>query len=136
MHAGISMDLKLVEWNTFVKTLDEKKFDAVELGWGGGSLEQDPKQIWASSSARAGGSNFISYMNPKVDKLIDEARVEMNAGKRHRMWTKIDRLIAEDAPYSFMFNEKFALYAHTKRVKMVKATYKYGIGTDYWWIAP
>jgi microcin C transport system substrate-binding protein len=131
--AGINMDLKLVEWNTFMKTLNEQKFDAVSLAWGGGSLETDPKQIWHSSSANPGGSNFISYKNPQVDKLIDEARETLDKKKRGKMWAEIHRLIAEDAPYAFMFDEKYFLYVHNKKVKMASDTYKYNIGRAYWW---
>lgn len=133
--AGIEMDLKVVEWNTFMKSLDEQKFDAVSLAWGGGSLEGDPKQIWHSESAKPGGSNFITYKNPEVDKLIDEARVELDAKKRSAMWKKIYKMIAEDAPYAFLFNEKYALYAHHKKVQMAKDTYKYAVGRYYWWMA-
>lgn len=132
--AGISMELKLVEWNTFIKALADKKFDAATLGWSGGDIESDPKQIWHSESARAGGSNFISYSNPKVDQLIDKARVEMDPKKRAPIWQEIDRLIAEDYPYVFMFNEKYKLYAHHKKIGMPKDTYKYEIGTSYWWM--
>ncbi|NJL24979.1 MAG: hypothetical protein HC902_07270 [Calothrix sp. SM1_5_4] len=35
--AGIDMEIKLIEWNTFSKLLDEQKFDAVTLAWAGGS---------------------------------------------------------------------------------------------------
>lgn len=132
--AGIEMDLKVVEWNTFMKSLDEQKFDAVSLGWGGGSLEGDPKQIWHSTSAKPGGSNFISYSNPEVDKLIDTAREELDAKKRAGMWKKIYKMIADDAPYAFMFNERYALYAHHKKINMVKDTYKYAVGRYYWWM--
>ena len=134
--AGIEMDLKLVEWNTFVKSLDDQKFDAISLGWGGGSVESDPTQIWHSGSAKPGGSNFISYANADVDKLIDSGRTEMDAAKRSAIWKKIYKMIADDAPYAFMFHEKYALYAHDKKIGMVKDTYKYAVGRFYWWVQP
>ena len=92
--AGIDMEIKLIEWNTFAKLLDEQKFDAVTLAWAGGSPEDDLKQIWHSDSARLGGSNFISYSNKEVDKYIDSAREEMNKEKRKVLWQKAVRLIA------------------------------------------
>ncbi len=133
--AGIEMELKLVEWNTFMKSLDEQKFDSVSLAWGGGSLESDPKQIWHSGSSKNGGSNFISYSNPEVDKLIDTAREELDAKKRSAMWKNIYKTIAEDAPYAFLFNEKYILYAHDKKIAMARETYKYNLGRYYWWVA-
>ncbi len=132
--AGIEVKLKYVEWNTFIKLLDERKFEAVRLAWGGGAVDWDPKQIWHSASIANGGSNFISYNNPTVDKLIDEARMTLEKKKRVQVLQKVFRTIADDAPYIFLFNRKYELYGHTKRMKRVKDTYSYGIGTGYWWI--
>jgi peptide/nickel transport system substrate-binding protein/microcin C transport system substrate-binding protein len=132
--AGVQMDIKLLEWNAFVKFLDEGNFDAVALGWGAGSVDLDPKQIWHSESAVKGGSNFIDYKNPAVDKLIDAARGELNKKKRIQILRKVYRQIAEDAPYAFLFNERYALYGHTSRIKMEKPTRTYAIGLSRWWI--
>jgi peptide/nickel transport system substrate-binding protein/microcin C transport system substrate-binding protein len=134
--AGIDMEIKLIEWNTFSKLLDEQKFDAVTLSWGGGSIEDDPKQIWHSDSAKPGGSNFISYSNKEVDSLIDKARSEMNASKRKAMWQKISKLIADDAPYTFFFNPKYDLMLINKRVAYETPTYKYDLAYPFFYAAP
>ena len=63
--AGIDMEVKYLEWNSFLKMLDDGKFEAVNLAWSG-SIEWDPKQIWHSSSAVVGGSNFASYTTPTL----------------------------------------------------------------------
>jgi microcin C transport system substrate-binding protein len=133
-RAGIKMDIRLLEWNAFIKFLDEGNFDAVALAWSGGSVDLDPKQIWHSSSAVKGGSNFIGYSNPKVDQLIDRAREETDKKKRIPMLREVYRTIAADAPYAFLFNDRYALYAHTNRMQMEKPTYNYTVGTMFWWI--
>ncbi len=129
---GITMNIKTIEWNSFLKLLEERKFDAVTLGWSVNSLEPDPKQIWHSASIPSPGSNFIGYSNPKVDQLIDRMRATMDQGKRTRMLNEIHELIAADAPYSFMFNRKFSLYAHTARVKKKQDLLKYDVGINTW----
>lgn len=131
--AGVKMEIKLLEWNAFIKFLDDGNFDAVALGWSGGSVDLDPKQIWHSASAVKGGSNFIGYSNPAVDKLIDRAREEIDKKKRIQILREVYREIAQDAPYAFLFNDKFALYAHTKRIQKEKPTYNYTVGTTFWW---
>lgn len=131
--AGVDVRLKFVEWSTFIKLLDERKFEAVRLGWGGGSVDWDPKQIWHSASIK-GGSNFIGYNNPKVDKLIDEARVLMDKKARKEKLREVFRIIADDVPYVFFFNDKYKFYANRKRIKKNKDTLEYGIGRAYWWI--
>lgn len=133
---GIDMQLKLVEWNSFTKNLDEGNFDGVTLAWGAGAVDVDPKQIWHSSSAVKGGSNFIGYKNPEVDKLIDEAREELDKAKRIVILRKVYAQIASDVPYAFWFNPQFELYAHTAKVQKPKETFKYDVGVDYWWAQP
>jgi peptide/nickel transport system substrate-binding protein/microcin C transport system substrate-binding protein len=128
------MEIKTLEWNAFIKLLDEGNFDAVALAWSGAAVDHDPKQIWHSSSATKGGSNFVGYSNPKVDKMIDEAREEMDKKKRIQLMREIYKMIAEDAPYAFLFNEQYALYGHTSRMKMPKPTFNYTVGTSYWWV--
>lgn len=134
-QAGIRMNIKLVEWNTFITKLDEAQFDAVALGWSGGSVDLDPKQIWHSASAVKGGSNFIGYKNAEVDRLIEQARRELDKQKRIPILRQVYRKIAEDAPYAFLFNDQFTLYAHSKRVQKVQDAYDYSIGLDFWWMS-
>ena len=121
----------MIEWSSFIKLIDEKKFDAVRLGWGGGGQSWDPKQIWHSDSIK-GGSNFISYSNKKVDRLIDEARLVYDQEKRRDKLFVVQELIADDYPYVWISFPKFSLYGHTNRIYKEKATYPYGIGTSYW----
>lgn len=132
--AGIIADLKVLEWNSFVKALDEQKFDAVSLGWGGGSVHNDPKQIWHTESAKMGGSNFISYSNKEVDKLIDQGREIIDNEKRKVLWKKVYKIIAEDAAYAYMFVDKFEHYAVSSRIGQPKETFKYDVGKAYWWV--
>ncbi len=131
---GIDMEIRLLEWNSFLKLTDEGNFDAMAMGWSG-TIDWDPKQIWHSSNAIPGGSNFIAYKNIEVDKLIDKARVEIDRPKRMQMLRKVYEMIANDVPYIFMFNDKYYLYANSNKVVKPGATMKYDVGNDIWWSA-
>jgi peptide/nickel transport system substrate-binding protein/microcin C transport system substrate-binding protein len=134
---GIDVELKYLEWNSFLKIIDDEKgFDCVAMAWGGGSVDLDPKQIWHSSSAVLGGSNFIGYKNPEVDKLIDEGRVENDRNKRIKIFQQVYEKIAEDAPYALWFNDRYMLYLTTARVKKSADTFKFDLGTSTWWLQP
>lgn len=133
--AGVKMNLQMLEWNALMKNLDERKFDAVAMAWGGGAVDNNPKQIWHSDSIKAGGSNRTGYSNPEVDKLIDEGIAELDKKKRIKIYRKIYAMIADDAPYAFLFNNKYDLYAVNKQIGLPKDTFKFAIGTDYWWMS-
>lgn len=133
--AGVDLELKYLEWNSFLKNIDEKKMQLWAMAWGGGDVESDPKQIWHSASIGTGGSNFGSYSNPEVDKLIDQGRGELNAKKRTEIFKKAYTLIADDAPYVFLFNRKYEYYAISNRTKSPGETFKYDFGYRTWWSA-
>lgn len=133
--SGIDLEIKYLEWNSFLKVLDDGKFEAAALAWVM-SVDWDPKQIWHSSSAVPGGSNYIHYKNPEVDKLIDTARLEMNKEKRIAKMRKIYELIAADAPYAYLFSSKVLFYGHSNKVQKPADSFNYEIGTDYWWATP
>jgi microcin C transport system substrate-binding protein len=131
---GIVMNLKFLEFNSMLKLLDESKFDAMALSWAGGSVDPDPKQVWHSSSATKGSSNFIGYKNLEVDKLIDEARFVSDKKKRIALLQKTYRLIAEDSPYLFMFSDRYSYYATSAKIKKLKPTFNYNVGSNTWWL--
>lgn len=128
--AGVEINIKLIEWSSFVKLLDEKKFDALRMAWSA-SVDWDPKQIWHTESIK-GGSNFISYSNPEVDRLTDKARLIHDRAERIKVLRKAERLIANDVPYVWFTYKESTMYAHTDRIKKEKDTYNYGVGTSFW----
>ena len=135
-QAGIQIKLKILDWASFLRLIDDKSFDAVMLGWGGGSIDFDPKQIWHTKSSQNKGSNFISYSNPKVDALIDQSRSQLSRKKRIKTFRKIYRLIANDVPYIFLFNSRNQFYSVNKRIHTPKDTFEYEVGLSYWSLKP
>jgi ABC-type transport system substrate-binding protein len=74
-------------------------------------------------------------MNKEVDALIDTARGTLDRKKRLEISHKIFRIIADDAPYIFMFSRHYDLYAHNSRIWKPKDTFKYSVGSGYWKVA-
>lgn len=133
---GVKFNIKVIEWNTFLKLQEERKFDALAMAWGGGDVDYDPKQIWHSSSDIKGGSNFISYKNPEVDRLIDEARVTLDKPQRIKKLQVVYEKIADDSPYLWLFNRDSQLYAYSNKVQFPRETFKFQIGYTFWWAKP
>lgn len=113
---GIDVKIRVLEWASFlgryIKTGD---FDVVILGW---SLSLDPDQfsIWHSSQNKPGQFNFINYSNPKVDKLLEQGRLELNPDKRTKIYHEFSRLLLEDSPIVYLF-EGYGLPAINKRIR-------------------
>ncbi|MEZ0390892.1 MAG: ABC transporter substrate-binding protein [Pseudobdellovibrionaceae bacterium] len=133
--AGIEMEVKYLEWPLFIKLVDDGKFDALSLARMT-TVEFDPKPFWHSAGTKKGGSNFSHYRSPEVDRLIDQARAEMDRKKRIQLLRKVYEKIAADVPYVFMFNEKYSFYALSNRIGQPASTFDYSLGTEYWWVKP
>ena len=117
---GINASVNVVEWSSFIKKyINSHNFDAVLLGWQTGI---DPGQyaIWHSSQMQK-GFNFIGYSNPKVDKLLESGRREMDRQKRKNIYFKFQKEIADDAPYIFLYYPK-GITGVSKRINVVKPT--------------
>ncbi|GAA4854912.1 peptide-binding protein [Paenibacillus vulneris] len=99
---GVSVQPRVVEGSAFTKNWSGKNFVALFHGWSI-SGDPNPKSIWHSSMVE-GGSNYITYNNPEVDKLIDEDLRTFDLNKRKELLGKIDALIAEDQPYTFLYS--------------------------------
>lgn len=126
-RVGVRMLIKKLDWPVFVETALDQRFDAVRFAWGEPScIDADPFQIWHSSQGSGRGSNYVSYSNPEVDRLILEARRELDVLKRQVLLRKIHRILYRDQPYTFMFNLE-ALYFYARRFRGVKL---YIIGAD------
>ncbi len=129
---GIKLNLKFLDWVSFLKLIDDRNFDAVMLGWSGGSIDIDPKTIWHSESSRAKGNNHISYSNPTVDALIDKGRAQLNRKERIKTFQKVYQIIAKDVPYIFMFNSLNKFYGVHQRIDRPADALNYRVGHDYW----
>lgn len=128
---GVEINVKIIEWNSLMKLTDERKFDAIHMAWGAGDVEIDLKQIWHTSSIGQ-GSNYISYRNAEVDRLIDQARKTFDRPKRIALVQKYAQLIADDYPYLFMFSPNTVLYGYGDHLKRVKDTFNYSVGVQTW----
>jgi peptide/nickel transport system substrate-binding protein len=100
---GIKVDIKVLEWSTFVNEfIDKRRFEAVILGW---SISPDPDQydIWYSKKTKEKEFNFVSYSDPEVDALLEKGRRTYNIEERKKDYFRIQEILAEDLPYIFLY---------------------------------
>lgn len=100
---GIDVKIRIVEWATFLKEfIDKGNFEVVLLAW---NISQDPDMydVWHSSKTNPGELNFIGYKNPEVDRLLVEGRSTFDMEKRKHAYFRIQEILAEDQPYTFLY---------------------------------
>lgn len=124
---GIKMEIRKLEWSTFINQfIDKKRFEAVILGW---SISLDPDQydIWHSSKTREKELNFISYSNAEVDELLEKGRRSFDINERKKAYFRIQEILAEEVPYIFLYVPDTTIIVNG-RVKGIKPS---PIGISY-----
>jgi len=51
-------------------------------------------------------STYSNYLNPELDKMLMEARYELDVGKRKVQYKEILKLIKEEAPWIFLYQQR------------------------------
>lgn len=66
---------------------------------------KDPDQysIWHSTQT---STNISSYSNPRIDKLLEDGRVEIDLEERRKIYLDFQRFILEDLPAIFLYHPK------------------------------
>lgn len=113
---GITVKIRVLEWASFVNQfIDKRNFDATILAWSYGP-EPDLFDIWHSSKQGPKELNFIGYENKEVDDLLVKARHTYDQEERKGYYWRIQELLAEEQPYTFLFIP-YAEVAIQKRFK-------------------
>lgn len=129
-RAGIQMTIRPLEWASFLQSVDARRFDACILGW---SMppDSDPYQVWHSTMAEQ-GSNYVAFLNPEADRLMEQARLEFDRDKRIALYHRFHEILHEEQPYTFMFCSQ-SLLAVDRRVHGI-VMYPYGPDAREWWV--
>lgn len=129
---GIEASVRQLDWTIFLNDVKNHQFDAVVLGWAMSTTEPDAYQIWHSSQAANGGSNAISYKNPRVDRILEEYRREFDEQKRIQLYKEFQEILNEEQPYTFLFARK-QVSALQRRFEGVEV-FPDGLRPIDWWV--
>jgi peptide/nickel transport system substrate-binding protein len=117
---GIDLELRSLEPATLLSDIARGDFELFTLRWIGAN--NDPEFYeFAFSSKRMPpmGGNRGHYRNPEVDALLERARVESDQEKRRGLFSKVQKIIADDLPYfSLWFMDNVSV--HRKRISDVQ----------------
>jgi peptide/nickel transport system substrate-binding protein len=137
--AGVQVDIQSMDGASAIQRILSGNFDSAYLSW---DLDPDPDQYIAfhSSQVPPRGQNFVFYSNPVTDRLIEQARREIDQSKRKELYWKIHEVLADDQPYTWIVQVS-AKWGMNKRVHGAVPSRGMGYFLWYpgefdWWIAP
>lgn len=97
--AGIHLKVNCSEFSSFYTQVVKGNFQLYFLMWVGISDPDIFRYIFHSSSIPPNGANRGRYVNPVMDKLIEEGEKTYDLEKRKKIYSEIQKIAARDVIY-------------------------------------
>jgi len=116
-EAGLGIDIVQLEWSAFKEAINTGEADLFYISWWADYPDGENFLFPTFHSSNRGPlGNRAEYSNPGVDRLIERARVTVDARKRAGLYRDAQRMIVEDAPWVFLWHKK-DIWVHQPRVE-------------------
>ncbi len=101
-EAGITLELRTLQYTGYFAMDQFGYFNGIGLGSTSWFIRPDPHTLLFILAHSKGFNNVGAYVNPEVDRLIDEAATTYDTAKAKPMYDKIQSMIADDASMAFL----------------------------------
>jgi len=140
---GIDAKIEIVSLATFMKRADQHDYDMFWANFGANRLD-DPEAMWSSKTADdLATQNYPGVKDPEIDRLIEQQKTEMDAGKRKEILKQIDARLMAISPYVLLWGppntkllwwNKFGTPAHViSKYSVDEGEFDAPV---YWWLDP
>jgi peptide/nickel transport system substrate-binding protein len=129
---GVVVNVRPVEATALQDMMQRRDFQACCLAWGSGADPDTSENLWKTGEMR----NYSGYSNPEVDRLFAEGRRELDRAKRAEKYGRIQELLYEDQPYTWLFWRN-SFYGFSKQLRgyvfSPRGPYNYSPGFSSLW---
>lgn len=137
-RAGIGVKIRPYEWGTFFSDIKKGNFQIYSLQWT--DLVEPDMYHWIFHSTRipgpknkAGGANRGAYINPELDKLLEQGQIAQERKTRRGIYNRVQEIIARDLPYISLWHEdNIAFFRHDLRNVKIQPDAKFYILRKAW----
>ena len=126
---GIEVRANTLEFNTFIEQLLAKDFQAAVSGWNVGI-----KAELTPTFGRGELFNFVSADNAGLDSLVKAAEVERDRAKAMEMWSEAQRIIVDEAYYTFLFQQNDLLAIDRRFHAVEPDAYSWDSHLEKWFV--
>ena len=96
-NLGIKTEFQQTEYATFLKDLNKRRFQMFDIGWI--ADYPDPENFLDVLFYSDSSNNHTNYNNPRVNTLLEKARVETDEMPRFSIYNEVEQIILDDAPW-------------------------------------
>jgi peptide/nickel transport system substrate-binding protein len=112
-EAGFDLRLRAMEFASSLQAAARGEFETYLVGWSG---RTDPDGNIFSFTRTGGGQNDGRYSNAEVDKLLDEARTELDMAKRQALYARAVRIAYGDDVHRIYLWHRKNIMGHSARL--------------------
>lgn len=107
-EANIEVAIEVVEWGAYLEKTANGEHDMFILGLSNpvGDADYFLSQMFHSENKGASGNRSF-YGNPEVDKLLEEARAEVDEEKRLALYAEIQGYLVDEAPVMYIQHQAY-----------------------------
>jgi peptide/nickel transport system substrate-binding protein len=131
---GIEVNIQALEWSSFLQAIQSAQpdWDMFIGAWQSTIEPQIMYTIWSQDSIPQ--LNSVGYVNKQAEQLFKEAGATYDTAVRKQKYAEIQKIIADDSPYIFLFYQK-AWSGENKRIQGIIPS-PLGIGWNFedWYI--
>lgn len=137
---GLKIDPLLESFPALLDRTDccNPDFEGFILGWGGiaGDPDSAAMGIWHSQNIKKGGFNFISYKNPELDKVLEQASrgPDCSFETRKKLYAQYSKTLNDDVPYTFLFTQDAPFFVNKVLKGVEPKTYSTIWNIEQWYI--
>jgi len=133
-NVGVAVRVEFKEWQAWkADVFLEHNFDIILASWVFDD-SADISSLFHSAEIGAWKNNFGGYSNPEVDGLIVESKLTLDHEKRRTINRKLHALLADEAPYTFLWTlTNYSAY-HKKVRRVAIHPYKFFSFADEWFV--
>jgi microcin C transport system substrate-binding protein len=137
---GVKMSIVRKDFAGWMRDMDSFEFDMTWQSWGA-AVFRNPETMWLSSEAdRRQSGNTVGFKSAEVDRLIKDEKTMATFAEREAAYREIDRLVAAECPYAFLWNIAAKRLVYWNKFGMpdaVLSKYDNEAGVlAYWWYDP
>ena len=139
MHElGLDADVKIITWEQMIDAVWYNRDSWDMTGWQMTARPErlDPDELLYNlfhSSTAEKGYNFVGYINPKYDEIVEKQRVTLDRGKRQALIFQLQEILADEAVCDFVVNPMVNIVYNSSVFKPESIKEMAGMGIKNFW---
>ncbi len=105
-EVNIKVNIQSYDWGTFYGDIKKGVFQMYSLAWVGIKTPDIYRYVFHSEAIPPNGANRGRYVNPEVDRLIEQAESASTQDRRVAAYRKLQALVYKELPYVPLWYEE------------------------------